>query len=58
VGAWVEAGKTYHDATRIYGVALRSLVQGAQIGEVVEYAKRHYGQLAIYVRYLGLSEVL
>lgn len=57
-GAWIDDGTLYHDQTRIYTVALSSLAKGHLIGEAVEFAKVHYNQLAIYVRYLGLSEIL
>lgn len=57
-GAWVEAGKVYHDRTRVYMVALDSIVRGDRVGELVAFAKIHYDQRMIYVRYLGVSEIL
>ena len=58
-GAWIgEGGFTYRDANRVYTVALDSIVLAGVIGEIAEFAKVHYGQLAIYVRYMNLSEVL
>ena len=57
-GQWVDAGTIYTDQSRVYAVALKSLTEGNKVREATEFAKIHYGQLAIYVRYLGLSEVL
>ena len=57
-GAWVDAGVVYRDQTRIYVVALRSIVNGGKVGELATFAKSHYAQLAVYVRYLTLAEVL
>lgn len=58
VGAWIDAGTMYRDSTRIYGIAVKSIVDGAKIAEVVAFAKAHYGQLAIFIRYLGIAEIL
>jgi len=59
VGGWKDAdGVLYNDRTRVYGIAVRSIVDGAGIGEVVTFAKAHYRQLAIFVRYLGIVEIL
>ncbi|WP_394847364.1 hypothetical protein LZC95_07850 [Pendulispora brunnea] len=57
-GAWVNGGKTYHDELRAYVVALRSIAQGGAVVEVAQAAKAHYRQEAIYIRYLGVSEVI
>ena len=57
-GAWLEAGVTYHDQNRVYLIAVRSILDGAKVGEVVEFARVHYRQLAIFVRYLGQIEIL
>ena len=58
LGSWTEAGVTYRDRTRVYVIAMASITQGGLLLEVVEFAKAHYDQLAIYVRYLGIAEVL
>jgi hypothetical protein len=58
VGAWLDAGKLYRDETRVYEVAVASITKGHLVAEVVEFAKAHYSQLAIYVRYLGIVEIL
>jgi hypothetical protein len=57
-GKWIDKGRIYADQLRVYVVAMTSITQGQSLFEVVEFAKRHYGQEAIYVRYLGQSEIL
>ena len=57
-GVWQEAGITYHDSNRVYGIKMDSILQGGLIGEVVEFAKAHYRQKAILIRYLGQMEIL
>jgi hypothetical protein len=56
---WIDAGVVYTDETRVYAVAVSSLLaDGHKVVAIAELAKVHYGQLAIFVRYLGLAEVL
>jgi hypothetical protein len=57
-GAWVDAGVTYTDASRVYAIAVASITDGGKVRAVVEFAKAHYAQLAICVRYLGITEIL
>ncbi len=57
-GVWADTGVLYRDQARIYIIALRSIVNGGQIGELASFAKAHYAQLAVYIRYLALAEVL
>ncbi len=58
-GAWIgEGGFTYRDASRAYVVALSSVIEASKLGEVITFARLHYEQEAIYLRYLGLSEVI
>lgn len=57
-GAWAEAGIVYQDECRIYAVFIGSLVDGTKVGLAVAFARTHYGQLAITIRYLGLAEIL
>ena len=57
-GAWVDAGVRYDDTLRVYSVAVASIVDGAKLGEVVAFAKTHYAQEAIFLRYLGVTEIL
>ena len=58
-GSWRTAdGAEYHDRCRVLMIAVPSLtVAGPELREVAELARRHYGQLAILFRYLGVSEV-
>lgn len=58
VGGWIDAGVVYRDESIVYGVFLASLVNGDKVGIAVAYAKAHYGQLAIAIRYLGQAEIL
>jgi hypothetical protein len=57
-GKWIDQGRIYADQLRVYVVAMMSITQGRSLFEVVEFAKRHYRQEAIYVRDLGQSEIL
>lgn len=57
-GAWEDQGTLYRDKNLVVGIAVRTITDGAALREVVEVAKRHYRQLAIYLRYLGQVEVL
>lgn len=58
-GGWAHAGVVYTDENRVYGVAVEALLRdSAKLLHVVEFAKAHYSQLAIFVRYLGQAEVL
>lgn len=52
-GVW----KSYHDTNRIYLIAISSMLEGGLLRDVLDFAKAHYGQEAVYIRYLGLSEV-
>lgn len=57
-GAWEDNGAMYHDDLRQYVVFVVSIVRGGDVGPAVAFARTHYGQLAITVRYLGLAEIL
>lgn len=57
-GKWVDQGRTYVDHLVAYVVAVPSILDAANLGEVIAFAKAHYRQEAIYVRYLGISEIL
>jgi hypothetical protein len=58
-GEWVDEGKHYTDTTRIYVVAVGGLIaDGSALRAAARFAKVHYRQKAIYLRYLGQSEVL
>ncbi|MBO0700485.1 MAG: hypothetical protein J2P46_18955 [Zavarzinella sp.] len=43
---------------RVYLIALSSITFGDRVGEAAAFARKHFGQLALSIRYLGLSEVL
>lgn len=58
-GSWKEEGQTYHDQNRVFCVFVRGMVQDAdKLTATIERAKDHYRQLAITIRYLGMSEIL
>jgi hypothetical protein len=57
-GGWSHAGRTYTDTSRVYSVSVAGLADLAKILHVAEIAKIHYGQLAIFVRWAGLTDVL
>ena len=58
IGKWVGGGITYTDALIAYVIALPGLTDGGRLAEVIAFAKSHYKQEAIYLRYLGISEIL
>ena len=58
VGGWSDGKVIYHDTTMAYVVALKSITDGARVANIVAFAKAHFRQEAIYVRYLGLAEIL
>lgn len=59
LGGWRNAdGVTYADATRLYVIAIASIVDGAKLGTLAAFAKAHYTQEAIAIRYLGIFEIL
>lgn len=57
-GKWLNDGMTYTDTLVAYLVAMNSITEGSKLAEVVAFAKAHYCQEAIFVRYLGVAEVL
>lgn len=57
-GAWIDGGVTYRDELRQYVVFVASITDGGKVGGFVAWVKIHYMQLAITIRYLGLSEIL
>jgi len=59
VGGWRNAaGVTFSDATRIYGIAVVTIVDGDKLGALARFAKAFYAQEAIFIRYLGIIEIL
>lgn len=58
IGGWVGNGQTFSDATAVYLVAVEGLVGNDALREAIRFAKRHYRQEAIFLRYLGVAEVI
>jgi hypothetical protein len=59
VGHWLDGGRKYTDILFGYMVAVDGLVKGGRgLREVVDFAKSHFRQEAIFLRYLGVAEVL
>ncbi len=59
VGGWRDAaGKVYNDYSVAYIVAVASITGTSALAKIVGFAKGHYAQEAIYIAYLGLSEIL
>jgi hypothetical protein len=52
------AGGWRNDAGIVYAVAIVSLTDGSRIGDLAAFAKAHFKQEAIAVRYLGQIEIL
>lgn len=59
VGAWSDGNVIFNDQTRAYVIAVEGiLVIADKLRIAVRYAAQHYDQRTIYVRYLGVSEVI
>jgi hypothetical protein len=59
LGGWQSAGIVYVDKSQLYVVGITSmLIDGHKVLHVVDVAKTHYSQLAIFVRYLGMAEII
>lgn len=56
-GEWKDKEMTYRDVLRQYVVFI-SIVQGGGVGAAAEFARSHYSQESISVRYLGVAEIL
>lgn len=57
-GAWVEDGRLYSDRNLTFQVFVGSIADGAMVGELADFAKRHFAQEAIAIQYLGQAEIL
>lgn len=59
-GGWVDEDQRYYpDTMRIYIVAVRGVIaDGEALQLTVGIVKAHYRQKKVYLRYLGISEVL
>lgn len=59
IGGWRDASGTYHDHNLIYVVAVGGIIaRGPELLVVAELAKRHYRQMAVMLRYLGVAEII
>lgn len=58
VGGWAYEGRVYRDTSFRYILAVSSLTEGGKVAEAVTVAKARFAQEAIFIQYLGLSEVL
>lgn len=56
-GVWRDDAKVYEDRIIVYLVALGTILEGDKLREVLAYAKQHYRQEAIFLRYLGIAEI-
>lgn len=56
-GSWI-GDKRYDDELRIYSVAIASITEGDKIARIAAFAKAHYRQEALFLRYLGIAEIL
>jgi hypothetical protein len=57
-GNWIEDGVRYTDTLIAYAVAFPSIGDGWKVVAAAEFARDHYKQLAVFVRYLGLAETI
>ncbi len=59
VGGWRNAdGKVFRDFSVTYSVAIASIMQAGPLAKVVAFAKNHYRQESLYIRYLGQAEIV
>ena len=59
VGGWRNGdGVEYRDRSHVYGIAISSIGQGADIVALAGFAKSLFAQEAIALRYLGQFEVV
>lgn len=57
-GGWAHQGKHYTDESFVYVVAVASIGDGAKVVQLAHYAKMLFQQGAIFLRYLGVAEVV
>ncbi len=58
-GVWVDEGQRYNDELIVYVVATPSVLKDAgKLLEVIDFARQHFRQEAIFCRYLGVAEIL
>jgi hypothetical protein len=57
-GIWRGGETTYRDKLWVYVVALSSITEGGLIREIADHIKTTFRQEAVYIRYLGVAEIL
>jgi hypothetical protein len=59
-GGWVDEEKRYYpDSMRVYIVAVTGLIGGGEaLRLMADIVKAHYRQKAVFLRYLGIAEIL
>jgi len=58
-GGWMdEGGIIYEDENQVFGVTISGLGDGEAVIEAAEFAKELFRQEAIFVRYLGQTEII
>lgn len=57
-GVWKDGEKRYDDSLIAYLVAFPSIGDGWKLVASADFAKDHYRQEAIFLRYLGMAEIV
>ena len=58
-GLWMDSSITYRDTLVVYLVGVASVLQEAdKLTEACTFAKRHFHQEAVYIRYLGVADIV
>jgi hypothetical protein len=57
-GGWAFGGRVYRDEARVYGFVVKSIGCGDRVTAIAAFAKGHFGQEAIFIKYLGIVEIL
>lgn len=58
-GRWVDdQGQVDQDRSAVYVVAIDSIASGAKVDQLARKAKAIFRQKAIYIRYLGVAEII
>jgi hypothetical protein len=58
VGAWESQGRVYRDVSRQYSVSLASWRHLPVWLDLVQWARGHFRQLAIYIEVAGITEII
>jgi hypothetical protein len=57
-GKWLDKGKRADDVHIVYLVAARPVADGAAIRASADFARALFAQDGIFIRYLGVTEIL